>query len=295
MMAATVSAVASAVIATIRGRGPPAVRPRTVRAISAASSIDSSRGVPGTRLSPSASGPADVAATALPMSPTPQIFTNARRATLAGSAGTAPAGTNARAAALGSGERMRASPTRAPSKPCARQRAIVSMSRTPNSAMTRRSPGTRSSSRPARSGSTASVRRSRLFRPINRASVSSASRSSRSSCASTRGSRPRARAPSTSARNRRFEGCRTARMSTASAPAARRLLELAVVDDELLGEDRDRDGRANGAQVVDRAAEPVRLAQDRDRGRPAGLVGAGPGDDVIAASRRSGRPMARRA
>ena len=73
------------------------------------------------------------------------------------------------------------------------------------------------------------------------------------------------------------------------------LLELAVVDDELLGEDRDRDGRANGAQVVDRAAEPVRLAQDRDRGRPAGLVGAGPGDDVIAASRRSGRPMARRA
>ena len=34
-------------------------------------------------------------------------------------------------------------------------------------------------------------------------------------------------------------------------------------------------------QVVDRAAEPVRLAQDRDRRRAAGLVGAGARDDVV--------------
>ena len=41
--------------------------------------------------------------------------------------------------------------------------------------------------------------------------------------------------------------------------------QLARIDDELLGQDRDADGRPHRAQVVDRAAEPVRLAQDRDR------------------------------
>ena len=72
-------------------------------------------------------------------------------------------------------------------------------------------------------------------------------------------------------------------------------LELARVDDELLGQDRDGDGGADGPQVVDRPTEPVRLAQDRDRRRAAGLIGASAGDDVLAAHRRSARPRARRA
>src|SRR6185503_19761911 len=48
--------------------------------------------------------------------------------------------------------------------------------------------------------------------------------------------------------------------------------ELDVLDDELLGEDRDADGSPNGPQVVDRATEPVRLAQHGDRGGATGLV-----------------------
>ena len=70
------------------------------------------------------------------------------------------------------------------------------------------------------------------------------------------------------------------------------VVELARVDDELLGEDRDRDRRADRAQVVDRAAEPVRLAQDGDRRGAAGLVGAGAGDDVLVAGGDAPRPTA---
>ena len=61
--------------------------------------------------------------------------------------------------------------------------------------------------------------------------------------------------------------------------------QLDLVDHEVLGEDRDRDRGPHGAQVVDRATEPVRLAQHGDRGRPTGLVGARPGDDVLAGGR----------
>ncbi len=58
--------------------------------------------------------------------------------------------------------------------------------------------------------------------------------------------------------------------------------QLALVDDELLGQDRHADGRADRPQVLEGAAEPVRLAQDRDRDRAAGLVGPCPGDEVVA-------------
>ena len=61
--------------------------------------------------------------------------------------------------------------------------------------------------------------------------------------------------------------------------------QLDVVDHEVLGEDRDRDRSPHRAQVVDRATEPVRLAQHRDRRRAAGLVGPGPGDDVLVVGR----------
>ena len=49
------------------------------------------------------------------------------------------------------------------------------------------------------------------------------------------------------------------------------------------------------AQVGDRAAEPVRLAQDGDGRGAAGLVGAGAGDDVVAGRRDRARPTATRA
>ena len=58
-------------------------------------------------------------------------------------------------------------------------------------------------------------------------------------------------------------------------------VELPGIDDEVLGEDRDGDRGTDRAQVVDRAAEPVRLAQDRDRRGAAGGVRAGAGDDVV--------------
>ncbi len=61
--------------------------------------------------------------------------------------------------------------------------------------------------------------------------------------------------------------------------------ELDLLDHEVLGEDRDGDRRADRSQVVDRAAEPVRFAEDRDRRRAAGFVGPGTGDDVLAGDR----------
>ncbi len=64
-------------------------------------------------------------------------------------------------------------------------------------------------------------------------------------------------------------------------PGGPQVRELDLLDDELLGQDRDRDRGTNGAQVVHGATEPMRLAQHGDRGRTAGLVGAGAGDDVV--------------
>ncbi len=67
--------------------------------------------------------------------------------------------------------------------------------------------------------------------------------------------------------------------------------QLDLLDHEVLGEDRDGDRRADGAQVVDRPTEPVRLAQHRDGGRAAGLVRPGAGDDVLSGA---GDPPGRR-
>ena len=90
MTAARCSESASAVIATIAGRRSPVPAARAIRARSVASSRDSSRGVPGTTLSPIASAPAATAARTPGRSVTPKILTNGRRATLAGSSGAAP-------------------------------------------------------------------------------------------------------------------------------------------------------------------------------------------------------------
>ncbi len=57
--------------------------------------------------------------------------------------------------------------------------------------------------------------------------------------------------------------------------------ELDRLHHEVLGEHRDGNRRSDRPQVVHRSAEPVRLAQDRDRGRATGFVGAGTGHDVV--------------
>ena len=98
--------------------------------------------------------------------------------------------------------------------------ARVAASRTPDSATTRRSSGTRWRRRTASSTSTRSVRRSRLLMPMSRASVPIAERSSRSAWASTSGSRPSSRASATSRASSRGRW-RAASSRTASAPAAR--------------------------------------------------------------------------
>ena len=51
--------------------------------------------------------------------------------------------------------------------------------------------------------------------------------------------------------------------------------EMALIDDELFGEDRELDRDPDCPEIGHRAAEPMRLAEDRDRGSAAGLVGAG--------------------
>ena len=69
-----------------------------------------------------------------------------------------------------------------------------------------------------------------------------------------------------------------------------KMRQLDRLDDELLGEDRDRDRRPDRSEVVDRAAEPVGLAQDGDRRRAARLVGSSPGDDVLVGAGDRARP-----
>ena len=90
-------------------------------------------------------------------------------------------------------------------------------------------------------------------------------------------------------------GWRTASSRTRSAPAARSIGSWISLDDELLGQDRHATAARTAPQVVDRAAEPVRLAQHRDRRRAAGLVGAGARDDVLVGGRdpagRRRRPL----
>ena len=247
---------------------------RASAASAAASSTSSARRVPGTKFSPIASAPAPIAARRPPDSVMPQIFTNGSRSAAAGSSaadGGRPASTiaatRARTADGSEPVRISSSPTSAPSKPIARQRRRSA--RLANARLgdhDRGRPERARRSRSARSGSTASVRRSRLLSPIRRASVASAASSSRSSCASTSGSRPRSRAAVTRRRSR-AAGCSAASSSTRSAPAARNLRQLPWVDHELLGQDRDRGRRRTAAQIVERAAEPVRLHEHRDGAR----------------------------
>ena len=71
--------------------------------------------------------------------------------------------------------------------------------------------------------------------------------------------------------------------------------QLDFLDHEVLGEDRDGDRRADRPEVVDRAAEPVRFAQDGDRRRAARLHRLGRGRRHPRPRPRSSRPTAMRA
>ena len=130
------SAGRSAVTTTICGRASPAAAAaRPGRRARPPPRSTGPAACPGAKLRPMASAPARTAASRPASSVTPQILTMGARAAAAGSRGYAPAATNAAAAAAGSAERISASPTRAPSKPLARQRAMVAASRTPDSAI----------------------------------------------------------------------------------------------------------------------------------------------------------------
>ena len=71
--------------------------------------------------------------------------------------------------------------------------------------------------------------------------------------------------------------------------------QLDLLDHELLGQDRDGDRRPDRPQVVERAAEPVRLAQDRDRRGRRRPRRPGRARRGRRRRRRSGRPTATRA
>src|SRR6185312_2093825 len=70
-------------------------------------------------------------------------------------------------------------------------------------------------------------------------------------------------------------------------PDGRRLVELIVVDDEVLAQDRQARRLARLAQILERPAEVRTLGQDRQRGGAGALVGT---DDL-----RHGRALADRA
>ena len=240
-----------------------------------------------------ASAPARTAARIPASSVTPQIFTCGSRSSWPRApTGSRPAATNARAAAAGSGERMSASPTSAASNPVARQRATgrrVADARTRRSAI--RSPGIASRSRTARSGSTSSVRRSRLLMPIDPRARSRGRPRARGRRAPRRAAPARGPAPAPTSRARRFAGWSTASSRTRSAPAARRRSSCRGSTTNSLASTGTDDRGADRPQVVHGAAEPVRLAQDGDDRGAARGVGAGPRDGVVGRDDRR-RPTA---
>ena len=267
-----------------RGRGARGRPPRRA---------SSARGVPGTRFRPMASAPARTAAWMPASSVMPQIFTNGARAAvdrIVAAAGRRPrrrAPSLARVA--GAHQRLaderRIEPQRAPA---ADRRRLSD----PDSAIAIRSSGIRCAQPGGALGihverpqvavvdpDQARVRRQRgvelpLVVRLHQRLEPEVQRAS-----------------STSARERRARGAAPARSSTASAPAARRRRAAA-------GRPRTpwpgpaRRPRPGRREILERAAEPVRLAEHGDRRSAAGLVGAGPGDDVVGRRRRSRQPTA---
>ena len=172
---------------------------------------------------------------------------------------------------------MSSSPTSAASKPSARQRRRAhGVAHAGFGDRRAGRPGCCARSRSASLGVDASVRRSRLLMPMSRASVASAASSSRASCASTSGSRPR----SSAARTSRASAALSVEVPRAAAPRRRRRPAAAAA----AARPRRTPWPAPGsvvaarsrAQVLEGAAEPVRLDEHRDDRRATGLVGARP-------------------
>ena len=212
---------------------------------------------------------------------TPQILTRGSRAAAARSARVRARGDEG----PGGGGRVRGAHERLADEGRVEARWPASgrwcaVSRTPDSAMTRRSPGTRSRSRTARSGSTSSVRRSRLLIPIRRAPVARAALD----LAGVVRLDERLQAQVPRRRHEPGEALRRVQHRQQEhevGPGSPEEVELPGIDDELLGQDGHGDGRAHGAQVGHGPAEPVGLAQDGDGGGAAGGVGTGARDGVV--------------
>jgi len=64
--------------------------------------------------------------------------------------------------------------------------------------------------------------------------------------------------------------------------------QLAFIDDEVLGQDRDLDRGPDGAQIGHRATEPVGLAEHGDGAGAAGFVGTGEGNGEVNRGPRGG-------
>ena len=239
-----------------------------------------------------ASAPARTAARTPSASVMPQIFTKGVAAPVRRDrSGARRRPRTTRTAAAGSAARTSASPTSAASKPTARHAATVAASRTPDSATTSRSSGTSSRSRTARSVSTVERPQVAVVEPDEPGVRRERALELPLVVGLDERLEPDLERPVDEAREalRRMEDGEQQDEVGAGRAEVRQLDRL---DDELLGEDRDAHRRPDGPQVVDGSAEPVRLAQDRDRGRAAGLVGPRAGDDVLVRGGDGARPTA---
>ena len=202
-----------------------------------------------------------------------------RRGTSPGRVGRLPRPPNERTVAAGSPAPHQRLATRAPSKPCARQRAVVSAERT---RLGDHEPVVRHEL--AKPAGTVGVDLERPQVPVVDADESGGRVDREAQLAFVVGLHERLqperqRALDEVARSP-LPGSRTASSRTASAPASPQGLELTRVDDELLGEDGDRDRRA-AARRSSTTRRTSTAREDRDRRGTAGLVGAGTGRDLL--------------
>ena len=176
---------------------------------------------------------------------------------------TRPAATNDRTVAAGSAERTNASPTSAASKPCARQRRI--RSRVADAGLRHDEPVVRHEVAQPRRHLGIHLERPQVA--VVQADDPGAARDGRLDLGRVVGLDERLEPDLERSldQSRQRLGLVEARQEQDEVRAGRaQHRELDLLDDELLGEDRDADRGAHGPQVRDRTAEPVGLAQHRD-------------------------------
>ena len=254
----------------------------------------SSRGVPGTRFSPIASAPARTAARMPSASVMPQTFTERRGAR--GSPdrpGRGPAATNARRGGGrigGPDERLADERGIEAGRPPGGDRRGVA-----DAGLGDDEPVVRDERRAAGSpGPVSTVERPQVavVDPDQRGRRWRAPARARARRGPRRAARARSRGPARRAGRAASPDGGPRAAARGRRPAARRCGSWISSTTNSLARTGIADGRPDGPQVVDGAAEPVGLAEDRDRRRAAGLVGAGAGDDVVVGRRRSRRRTA---